>query len=602
VGVIFGEEMIPQMEEWGDAASSNFGASKQEALAAANVIATLGKSAGLAGQDLVSFSQEMVTLGGDLASMFGGTTQDAITAVGAALRGEMEPIRRYGVLLDDATLRQKAFEMGLIDTIKNALTPQQKVLAAQASILEQTADAQGDFLRTSDGMANTQREIAAELENVNIELGEKMMPIMLSMAQWLRKDGIPLMREFLGLLDFGDIESAKGIPVLGEIEGFLNDASDASAQLNDTITFHKGDIIRAAEEMGVSYMEARVLIRAAMDDLGLSHEEAVEKVIRSQAVLNSGKGWEEYQNQIRAAGPGVDAAAADMADGLPEAMQDAQDKAAEVGRKTPGVLAGQLREGIDDYDTALEELTVVAENSVSDLAERQKIEGLLASTQLTDALNSDSTRTRLLAMELVNDLVSDYELLAPGALAAGSQVNPELSAGMMSNLNLATNAGNAIVDAAGNPLVDTQWAENAGIEVSRRFANGVEIGNYLVYGAAVRMAAVARGVLPSSEPKDPRSPLRGLIGSGESVGERFGMGLLASIPGLRDDALAMAGAVVPSLRTPSLAGAGAAGAVAGGNTYIWQLYASGVGHEFRSRDDFIRALDDLGAFGDGRLS
>ena len=50
------------------------------------------------------------------------------------------------------------------------------------------------------------------------------------------------------------------------------------------------------------------------------------------------------------------------------------------------------------------------------LAERQKIEGILASQELTDALNSDSLRTRLKAQALVADLVSDYELLEPGAL------------------------------------------------------------------------------------------------------------------------------------------------------------------------------------------
>jgi hypothetical protein len=47
-------------------------------------------------------------------------------------------LRQYGVLLDDASLRQAALELGIISTTKNALTPQQKVLAAQALIYKQT--------------------------------------------------------------------------------------------------------------------------------------------------------------------------------------------------------------------------------------------------------------------------------------------------------------------------------------------------------------------------------------------------------------------------------------------------------------------------------
>ena len=71
--------------------------------------------------------------------------------------GESEPIRNYGVLLDDATLRQEAFALGITKTTKDALTPQQKVLAAQSAIFKQTTDAQGDFARTSDSAANAQR-------------------------------------------------------------------------------------------------------------------------------------------------------------------------------------------------------------------------------------------------------------------------------------------------------------------------------------------------------------------------------------------------------------------------------------------------------------
>jgi phage-related protein len=75
--------------------------------------------------------------------------------------------------------------LGLIETTKNALTPQQKVLAAQALIYEQTADAQGDFARTSDGLANQQRVVAAQWENMQATLGEALLPVQLAFTSAL---------------------------------------------------------------------------------------------------------------------------------------------------------------------------------------------------------------------------------------------------------------------------------------------------------------------------------------------------------------------------------------------------------------------------------
>jgi len=73
-------------------------------------------------------------------------------------------------------------ELGIIDNIKNALTPQQKVLAAQALIYEQTSAAQGDFARTSDGLANQQRILDAQMENLKATIGQALLPVVLALV------------------------------------------------------------------------------------------------------------------------------------------------------------------------------------------------------------------------------------------------------------------------------------------------------------------------------------------------------------------------------------------------------------------------------------
>jgi phage-related protein len=158
-------------------AAVGFGQTKQAALDAAATFGIFGKSAGLSGDELADFSTNLVGLTSDLASFYNTSPEEAADALASALRGQSLPMQKYGVLLNDATLKQKAFEMGLIKTNKAALTPQQKILAANAVILEQTSVAQGDFARTSGGLANQQRILRAQLENMRTTIGTGLLPV-----------------------------------------------------------------------------------------------------------------------------------------------------------------------------------------------------------------------------------------------------------------------------------------------------------------------------------------------------------------------------------------------------------------------------------------
>jgi hypothetical protein len=173
VGVIFGDS-AQQILNFAETSVTALGQTENQALSAAATFAQFGKAAGLSGQGLVDFSSELVTLSADLASFNNSSPEQAITAIGAALRGEAEPLRAFGVLLDDATLKARAMEMGIYEG-NGALTQQQKVLAAHQEILSQTTDAQGDFERTSDGLANTSRILSAAIEQAKATIGEGLV-------------------------------------------------------------------------------------------------------------------------------------------------------------------------------------------------------------------------------------------------------------------------------------------------------------------------------------------------------------------------------------------------------------------------------------------
>ena len=173
VNVVFGRAS-KSVKDFADGAARNLGQSKQAVLDAAGVFGTFGKAAGLAGEDLSTFTTDFVTLSTDLASFNNTSPEEAVLAIGAALRGESEPLRRYGVLLNDAVLKQEAMTLGIYDG-KGALTAQQKVLAAQSAIYKQTTDAQGDFMRTSDGLANSQRTLKAIIDDVKVSIGQAFL-------------------------------------------------------------------------------------------------------------------------------------------------------------------------------------------------------------------------------------------------------------------------------------------------------------------------------------------------------------------------------------------------------------------------------------------
>jgi hypothetical protein len=231
-GELFGTS-AGQIDEWAKTAANAFGQSRRQALQAAGNFAIFGRSAGLVGQELVDFSTNFTELASDLASFNNTSPEDAINAIGSALRGEAEPLRRYGILLNDATLKQAAFELGIITTTKDALTPQQKVLAAQKVIYDQVGAAAGDFARTSDGLANSQRILAANIEDVKSTLGEALLPVAEEFSGFLVRvipDVIELAKEMgekLGpkIKDVGDFIKNDLLPFAREVWPHIRDFS-----------------------------------------------------------------------------------------------------------------------------------------------------------------------------------------------------------------------------------------------------------------------------------------------------------------------------------------------------------------------------------------
>jgi hypothetical protein len=205
------------------------GLANQEALEFAATFGNLFTALGLTQQEAAELSPQIVQLGADLASFNNIDVTEALEKLRSGLVGEAEPLRTLGVNINAAVVEAKALELGLVD-VTGEVTEAGKVQARYALILEQTTNAQGDFARTADGIANSQRTLNAEFTEFTAQVGEALLPAF----QELLGSGEELLPT---------IESL--IPVVGLLAGAAIDAVQAFEPFAEII----GAIVQPAEDL-----------------------------------------------------------------------------------------------------------------------------------------------------------------------------------------------------------------------------------------------------------------------------------------------------------------------------------------------------------------
>lgn len=163
------------MDKWAEATGNAMGRSTGEIKDAANTFGIFFNTA-MPQDKAAAMSRTFATLAEDLGSFYNVDTATAIEKLRAGLAGEAEPLRAFGVFLNEAAVKAKAAQMGIVG-VNGALTDQQKIAVRAALILEQTQKAQGDVARTSDSTANRVREFQAALRELQVSVGTKLLPM-----------------------------------------------------------------------------------------------------------------------------------------------------------------------------------------------------------------------------------------------------------------------------------------------------------------------------------------------------------------------------------------------------------------------------------------
>lgn len=194
VRVVFGQS-AGQIEAWAGTAAGAFGMSRQAALEAAGTLGNLFTAMEIGQKPAADMSKSLVVLAADLGSFNNVKADDALIALRAGLVGETEPLRRFGVNLNEASIKAEAMRQGLIRSTDEGLTPAMKAQAAYALILAQTKTAQGDFARTSGGLANQMKGLESQLADAAATLGKEFLPV----ATGAVKTGTELVKWFTAL-------------------------------------------------------------------------------------------------------------------------------------------------------------------------------------------------------------------------------------------------------------------------------------------------------------------------------------------------------------------------------------------------------------------
>jgi hypothetical protein len=295
--VLFGK-YADGVEAFANRSARAFGISKSAALEATGTFGNLFVALEIGPKKAADMSVSLTKLAADLASFNNASPEEALEAIRSGLVGETEPLRRFGVNLNDASLRTEALRMGLVKNTKEALDPQTKALAVNALLFKQTEKAQGDFSRTSSGLANQLRIAKAQISDLGGRLGQYLLPIVGKAAQ--------VFNDLLGRTDEAGagvgrlkrVVQGIGAPIRQTFNTIVREGGKLVSSIRRTFTGVEDDLRRIArgaqsiaEVLLAVFRRALPGIRKLLEGLAQMLRGVIQ-IIAGILTLDFGKAWE----------------------------------------------------------------------------------------------------------------------------------------------------------------------------------------------------------------------------------------------------------------------------------------------------------------------
>lgn len=210
-----------KMHKFANAAARTAGLSANSYNELATVLGAQLKNGGTSIDQLAGKTDGLIKQGADMAAMFGGSTKQAVEAISSALKGERDPIEKYGVTLKQAQIDAEAAALGFTK-VGNSFSAEAQQAATLSLITKQTADAHGKFGRESETLQNKIQRLKAGVENFGTRIGTALLPVV--------KSGV-------------DVLADKFAPATEKVEKFINTkVIPAVNSLSKKIKEHKPQI------------------------------------------------------------------------------------------------------------------------------------------------------------------------------------------------------------------------------------------------------------------------------------------------------------------------------------------------------------------------
>ena len=249
---------------------------------------------GFARGEAANLSVELAKLATDVASFNNASDVETMRAFQSALVGNHETVRRFGVVITEATLTQELMRMGINKLSKDA-TNQEKVQARLNLLLAGTTDAQGDAARTANSFANEMKGLGAALQELGVAV---LVPILPKLAEFVGsiKSAVISVREFLfstRILTRDLAVEANAVKQLTEVTDKLAKAKESNANLSKTDT--SGSVTRISEtviklmEREVKFTEKLVRAQRSHNFMLQTRLEQEEKLARLQRAKEGAK-------------------------------------------------------------------------------------------------------------------------------------------------------------------------------------------------------------------------------------------------------------------------------------------------------------------------
>lgn len=130
-----------------------FGMSELSAKQFASRFQAMGTALDIPRGKMADMSIRLTELAGDMASFYDVSQEDIAKSLQSVFSGTTAPMRRYGIDLTQATLKEWALKQGL-DANISSMTQAQKAMLRYQYVLAHTTNITGDFARTADTWHN----------------------------------------------------------------------------------------------------------------------------------------------------------------------------------------------------------------------------------------------------------------------------------------------------------------------------------------------------------------------------------------------------------------------------------------------------------------